>query len=371
MTRRFCLRCHYPLAAREAAHCPRCGLQYDPHRPETYGSEPMLLRWKFWFPGLVLAVVSGVISYAVVIKTGEMGVALFISVPVSFGAILGYATRARIWWTFFLLAVCIPGVVTALVSLNLAGFFCGFTLGLIFLAPSMAGVTAGWVLRMALKKTAWDQRHFLPVALFMLLPYGVELVENQFPQRRVVATVVTDLTIDATPREAWKSILFYEEVHHDPPLLARLLLPRPLHSEGARQETGDRTRCIYDEGHLTKQITQVDEDRRLAFDVAEQTIFVHDVKLLDGSFELISIDATRTRVRLTTRYEKLLRPVWIWSPFEEKVIHDLHGHVLEGMRRKAEGEETDPPDEEDRYQPPPEAADPIRAARLEATISIR
>jgi hypothetical protein len=185
-----------------------------------------------------------------------------------------------------------------------------------------------------------------------------------------VATVVTDLTVHATPQEAFKSIQFYEEVHHDPPLLVRLLLPRPLHTEGARQKVGDRTRCIYDEGRLTKQITEVEQNRRLAFDVAEQTIFVHDVKLLDGSFEVTPIDGQRTRVRLTTRYEKLLRPSWIWSPFEEKVIHDLHGHVLEGMRRKAEGDEEVGPDEEDRYQPEPSKADPIRAARRDTPSSI-
>ena len=45
---------------------------------------------------------------------------------------------------------------------------------------------------------------------------------------------------------------------------------------------------------------------------------------------------TQSRITLTTRYERKLPPAWIWEPIERKVIHTLHGHVLEGMRRKAE-----------------------------------
>jgi hypothetical protein len=38
-------------------------------------------------------------------------------------------------------------------------------------------------------------------------------------------------------------------------------------------------------------------------------------------------------VVLTTRYIRHLRPAWLWEPMERKIVHTLHGHVLEGMRR--------------------------------------
>ncbi len=39
----------------------------------------------------------------------------------------------------------------------------------------------------------------------------------------------------------------------------------------------------------------------------------------------------------------------MWTPVEKEVVHTLHGHVLEGMRRKAEGEERS--DNSQPYQP--------------------
>ena len=47
-----------------------------------------------------------------------------------------------------------------------------------------------------------------------------------------------------------------------------------------------------------------------------------------------------------------LRPAFIWEPIERRVIHTLHGHVLEGMRRKAEG-----PQANDKPPPPYEPQD--------------
>lgn len=355
---KFCLRCrqHLPDGGET---CPNCGLPYNPYAPATYRTANLFRGWKFWFPGFCLAVASGVISYAVVVQIGQMGWALFVSVPASFGAILGYATRARIWWAVSLALVVVASVVMALVWVNLAGFFCGVTLGAFFLGPAMVGVTLGWLLREFLKNSRWSQRQFLPLVFFALIPYAAELVEYQLPRRTEVATVVTDLTFHATPEQAWRSIQFYEQVEHAPPLLLRLLLPRPVRRDGNARAVGEVVRCIYDRGQLVKKITRRVEQRELAFDVIEQKLhFEQDVTLLDGRFEVEPLDADRTRVRLTTRYRRHLRPTWEWRPVEEAVIHALHGHVLEGMRRKAEQ-----PVGPKRYPPPAESRPVIPVAQ--------
>ncbi len=91
-------------------------------------------------------------------------------------------------------------------------------------------------------------------------------------------------------------------------------------------------RCVYERGHIVKQITEVRQERLLAFRVVEQKLhFERDVTLLDGSFELVPAEGMATQVVLTTRYVRHLYPEWLWGPIERKVVRALHGHVIDGM----------------------------------------
>jgi hypothetical protein len=336
---RFCLRCQAELLESpfEGGACPDCQLQYDPKNSATYLTERVINRLKFWLPGLLLAMASGVVSYAIGIQAGELGVALFISVPVSFGAVLGYAVRCR--WIFMALAIvtAVAGVVTAVVSLNLAGFFCGVSLSAIFMAPAVFGMCLGAGLRYVLSFTRWDQRWLLPLALIMALPYVSFWIEAQLPHREEIATVRTTLTVDATPAEAWNAIMFYEQVEHDPPWLLKLALPRPVRSVGNKHHVGEVVRCYYDRGYLVKRISRRTPGRLLAFDVIEQKLhFERDITLRDGTFEITPAPGDRASITVTTRYQRHLSPRWLWRPVERKIVHTLHAHVLEGMRRHAE-----------------------------------
>ena len=51
-----------------------------------------------------------------------------------------------------------------------------------------------------------------------------------------------------------------------------------------------------------------------------------------GSFIMEPLDAAHTRVILTTRYERLTRPSWLWRWPEEVILHTMHEHVLNGMQ---------------------------------------
>ena len=92
----------------------------------------------------------------------------------------------------------------------------------------------GWLLRVVLKLTPWSQRWYLPLVFFLAVPFVCEAIEARLPHEREVAVVHTELTFHATPQEAWEGIQFYEQVGHEPPLVARWLLPRPLRCEGQK-----------------------------------------------------------------------------------------------------------------------------------------
>jgi hypothetical protein len=350
----YCRRCDYPLPLAAGVCCPICHLAFDASRPETYNpTRRGTSRWKFWLPGFLVAVASGVISYALCLQAGEMGWALFVAVPISFGAILGYATRVTTWMYVGLAIVGILSMLTMLISLNLAGFFCGATLGLIFVIPIAFGIAIGVCLRLALIAGNWDHRWYFRwyVWAFALMPYGVQTVELLLPRREEIRVVRTNLHVNSTPEEAWNAIMFYEEVQHDPPWLLYLALPKPQRSEGDMRKEGEVVRCFYDSGYLAKRISRVVPGERVEFEVVEQHIGAErNVKLLGGSFEIQPDGNGGSNVVLKTRYQRTLEPTFMWEGTERKVIHTLHGHVLEGMRMKAEGVE--PPPKPEKYEPP-------------------
>jgi hypothetical protein len=339
----------YKLHDLEQLHCPQCRLAYDPNNPATYSTQPMFMRWRFWVPGFCLAVLTAIAAYAFILWTGQMGYALFLGVSFGMGAILGYMTRVSTWMTLLLTLFAIPCVVLGLLCLDLSGVFCGFTLSLIFIGPALGGAVLGAILRACFPRSSWDHRRYYFYSSLLFLPFGAEIVENFWPVQPEVAEVQTSLTFRASPREAWDSIVFYEQVEHEPPWLLTLALPRPVRAVGSKAAVGDRERCIYQKGYLVKEITRREELRILAFQVIEQHLhFEHDVTLLSGSFALELLDDGQTRVVLTTRYVRHLRPAWFWEPMERTIVHELHGHVLEGMRRNLGRQRQVPYPEEER-----------------------
>ena len=161
---RYCLRCRTPLgphplddANTVSNKCPRCGLMFDPNRPETYAGHRMLFRWRLWVPVLLVAIAAGASTYAIVFQNGTMGYALFFAVPFAVGGFLGYGTRVSFWMTLLLSLLAISCVVFILLAMDLSGIFCGLTLGLVFLLPVLVGCVIGWIIQIVTRDAAWDK----------------------------------------------------------------------------------------------------------------------------------------------------------------------------------------------------------------------
>ena len=268
---------------------------------------------------------------------GAAGATLFLVVPFMIGMALGYSTRVSFWMTLLLSLLAIACVVFMLLSMSLTGIFCGLTLGAVFLVPTLVGCVVGVFIRLVTGSAAWDRRQYIVLPAMLILPLGAERVESRWPMADTVAEVSTSTTFDVRVNAAWDAIVFYEQVEHEAPFLLTMALPQPARTEGRKEAVGDVQKCIYRKGYLVKTITHFEKPRLLAFDVTEQHLdFEHDVEVLDGSFILQPMAKDRTRVVLTTRYRRLLRPAWLWEPVEQAVIHTLHWHVLDGMRLRAE-----------------------------------
>jgi hypothetical protein len=150
------------------------------------------------------------------------------------------------------------------------------------------------------------------------------------------SAIVTKLVFGVSEDQAWKTIMFYEQIDRPPPLHLRLLLPVPIRTEGRKSEVGDEALCIYKSGTLIKRVTHVEPGRRYAFEIAEQKLGVGGgMRLSGGDYTLRALGDGRTEVEVSTRYSSPRRPRWFWGPIEEAVCHSFHRHILRAMRRTA------------------------------------
>lgn len=332
-----CLDCYYVLEGLEEPRCPECGRSFDLYDASTFTRKPPYVWWKLWLPGLIQAMIFGVVSMAILALLGQWGWALWVGVPLAAGCLLGYRFSAA-WILMPALAITLVAtMVLSAMLLNLAGTFCGLILSGIFLGPICGGAVAGLILRLVLKASRYEQSAYLPsLILFALLLFGA-VIEDRFgtipPRESVSTTRIIHAPIDT----AWDSIMFYEDVTHDPPWILRIGLAHPIRTYGSSASVGDEKVCIYNKGRITKGIAEIEAPHLLAFTITEQSIgYERDVHLTGGSFRFEAIDEQSTRVTLITEYEPLLGPRFAWRWGEHYAVRTLHEHVLEGMAREAE-----------------------------------
>jgi hypothetical protein len=334
-----CRKCSYVLENLPEPRCPECGTSFDLDDPQSYTIKPPIVRWRFWMPGLLLALGGGLALYLFLVPFIGFAVTTTLILSASVGAIIGYSCRVRVFMLVLAALATVGGMFIGCMAMDFTALFCGLVLSGIALGPIAIGTAAGALLRKMLKNSSFDQRWHLPLIAFLLLPVFAALLERATYRPGPLESVRTSVVIDAPPGEAWDAIQFYEEVKHGPPPLFRIGMPRALYAVGRAAAVGDLKTCVYDKGRLTKRVTEVQPGRRLAFAVVEQGFERHSFTLTGGSFEFESVGGhpERTRVTLTTSYRPHLSPRWCWRPFEEYTVRTLHRHVLRGMAEAAEG----------------------------------
>lgn len=163
-----------------------------------------------------------------------------------------------------------------------------------------------------------------------------------FVPRAEVEEITTRLQLPAPPAQVWGALKFYEEVPSRPGALLRLGLPAPVRSEGEKTRVGGTVRCVYEGGYVLKRTTSAEPPNVLRFEVFEQRLGLeHCLSLSDGVYEIRAVPGG-AEVALTTRYRGHLRPRALFRPLERRLTHEIHGHILAGMRTALEAAAAQP-----------------------------
>ena len=326
-----CRGCSYLLERLEEPRCPECGRPFDPADPATFTRLPGFLFWKYWMPGVALAAVAGLASFAVFIAAGATGWAFTLATPVMIGALIGYGVRAR-WLAAATAALPVLGaIIMATVFARIEGTFCGAILGAIAIVPLLFGAVCGIVLRMTLKNTTFSQRWYLPVLLFLSLPPLTYLAQRTFGGPVAVEQQSTVATVAAPAHVAWKRRLFAEGVPAADGGPYRVGLVHPV-AAGGSTAAGGTFVARFTKGATAVRITRRVEDRELDWTFVTQD-HIEDlaIRLLDGRMTFDAVGPTDTRVTVSTRYQPLMTPRWCWRPIERWAGDATHRQVLTAM----------------------------------------
>lgn len=158
-----------------------------------------------------------------------------------------------------------------------------------------------------------------------------QLMSALFGGGSVKETVTTTVRLDADPASVWNRLMFYEEVPRRPAWLLRVLLPRPVRTEGDKQRIGAIVRCAYTGGNLAKRITAVEAPRVLRFEVVEQRLGIEGCILTESGSYHIDDCGHATKLALITNYQAYLRPRSLWRHVEALLVNQLHRHILSGI----------------------------------------
>lgn len=334
-----CIACAYVLVGLPTpGRCPECARDFDLRDASTFTTLRPFLGWKYWASGVAVAGGVGLVLLVVdFLVLGAAGWSVWLGTPLVMGLVCGYYARVRTY-ALGLLSLLLLAVLLLLVAgAGIGGVFCAMVLAGFAAVPIAIGAGAGHVARLVMKAKGYDLRRPLVLLLLLGAGIGMGVVDRLTTPARGVRVVSTERVIEQPIDLVWAGVMFYEEVRHDPPLILRVGLVRPLRTEGTINGPGDVKVCVYNKGRLTKRAAVVAPPRLLEFEVIEQRIgYERDVRLTGGSFSLEPLGPGRTRVTLSTRYEPLLSPRGMWAWGEDWAVHTLHGHVLEGMVLEAE-----------------------------------
>ena len=163
---------------------------------------------------------------------------------------------------------------------------------------------------------------------------GVDVESAAQPDAPIA--IVTRKPIAATPSQVWDALVFYEQIDRQPPWLLRMLLPRPMDTEGTKSAPGDEALCRYEGGHLLKRVTHVEPGVRYEFVVAQQDLRLgRGLRLHGGSYGLRPLDDGGTELAVTTNYSASTGPAWLLRPVEAFVCHRFHHYLLDAIGRAA------------------------------------
>ncbi len=304
-------------------------------------------RSVFWFTMFLVAVVVGCIF--LMLGFGEYGGTLFLALPLTVGALIGFVAFPRFsYGRIALIAFGIAGLLALLTLVSgFEGAICILMAYGIILFPISIGLFIGTALwRIRLKRQ-------VPMLLLVCLVNPVTYItEKSFPPL-YEHEVVTVVEVEASKESVWAALTAPVEFGASDHLLLSGGVTYPLDMRLDRSGAEPCLVCHLNNADARLRVTGIDSLRSLAFEPVEQPIPMRELSIIGeldaphlhgyfgvdrGEFRLYPLGEGRTRLIATTRYHHRIAPAFYWRWWSDHLIDAMHRNVLRGVARCAEGQ---------------------------------
>ncbi len=295
--------------------------------------------------GAVAAVLTAMVSLRI---GGHYGISLFLGAPSAAGfvATLIHGRRHPVRGPDLLaisLWVVLFGLLLVLV-LAMDGLMCGLMAAPLAFPAAFLGSAAAlpFLARRSARAASWSAFPILWLAL------AAEPWLTAAPELR---RVTTEVEVAAPADVVWDTVVAFPPITTPPSWEFRAGIAYPVSAELDGEGVGAIRRCRFSTGDFVEPVTVWDPGRRLAFDVLEnpapmiETSFYEQLEAPHlqhtfvserGEFVLEPTERGTIRLRGTTWYRQRLWPQVYWNAIADRLIHRIHGRVLEHIRDVAE-----------------------------------
>lgn len=283
-----------------------------------------------------------------------VSLAFIYTMPVSLGALvcwLGYKLDGpgRFW------ALAAPPLTMGLLLAGSLFIKIEAAICVVVAAPVVLpfALLGGWVMSLLLDWKGSRGAGKLPVAAFLLLPFVVAPLEQQWEEPHQTRVMRNSVEIGAAPGVVW------DQIHEVPAIgrveipsqwIYRLGFPRPVAATLDREGIGGRRHATFEGGvSFYEVVTHWEPFVKLAFTIEADPEFIphtafdehiivggrfYDV--LDGTYEIEEIGPGRCRLHLSSTHRLSTRFNAYAGWWSEWVMNQIQGSILEVIRKRCE-----------------------------------
>jgi hypothetical protein len=318
-----------------------------------------LKNWKGLFYGIAYGLVSRAIfaledfhdGNALFPTYGLMTMSFMFVVPLVIGLITAYhqdtITSSRKIAMITMPVFSIIGLVGISVLSGQEGIICALMALPVFLFMVLLGGLIG--IRIFKRN-----RSKLYVSFFVMLPFLIAPIENQFGLTDKIFTEHTSIEINASDKDVWDNITRVRKIaeeENNQSLFQFMGFPRPIEAELDTIAVGGVRKAIFARGlFFTETVTEVKPLNVLAFNIKAdpesippQALDEHVMvggkyfDVLEGKYEIEKLNDTKVVLHLTSQFRLSTRFNFYSGLWSQLIMKDIQENILVIVKRRSEG----------------------------------
>jgi hypothetical protein len=300
---------------------------------------------------MLLVIFSVILLFMIlaILKAGEYGFTLFMSIPFIFTFIVSFiegpnSNGAKLWYFFasvFLISV-LSGI---LVLLGAEGMIC------VLMAAGLVALPAiiGGFLGLFLSKTFQERKLSVLLMIFVINPGA--FMYDVYDTTKIESIAQISTIVNAPVSEVWQILTQKVVFNKSANFFLKSGVSYPLDMEIIKKDSAKYLSCNTNNGKTLFKIDSLIQNQKLQFSAVQEILpmreltMYHDLEAAHlhgyfesdyGTFEIQSINENQCLLIAKTQYKYAITPAFYWKWWSDYLLNTMHENVLNKVKEIAE-----------------------------------